>query len=128
MDEVETRPVWDFATPEKQVRFFMYNYIAKVTSHDELYDCDKERAWFIFHSKNYDGTKGKQLKISKDFSSSTSIVNFLKLDLIGGEAVKIDEYYRIKWYKKIQDMEDFDKKHAKDLKEYERLKDKFSNV
>jgi hypothetical protein len=110
----DPRPEWKHKTPEDLARWLAGNHVTKITHHWEMTGPDTSRDWLMLHSKT------SERQVATRFFTNNSEFAFAP-----DHAQLVSEQPYAKVRETIKQIDDWEKKNARDRLEYERLKTKF---
>lgn len=116
-DKPDTRPVWRHKMTEKDVAWFNAS-ITKITHHWEMTDVDKSRDWIELHRED----KVKR-SVPVDFFRKNSYFEFCP----DHRSLVTPTYEGREAIKDLAAIDAWEKRHAAERAEYERLKEKFKS-
>lgn len=120
-EQVGKRPKWDLDSDEKKVRWLLaHPVVTRVESKWEMTSVDTSRSWLELYTPNS--------PVPLILNPGDGIIDYLRLDWFGGVAVKINSTIEGIWRKRVNEIDDFDRKHDRELREYRRLKRKFEGI
>jgi hypothetical protein len=109
----EKRPDWDFPLTELQVKN-LNQLIVKITHHWEMTGVDTSRNWIEFHPD-----KGKP------FVAPHGWQRLFEFSGTHHNTLIVPNYHGERAIRRLDEIKAFEKKHARERSEYERLKAKF---
>lgn len=125
----DKRPVWDFPQPIHKVRWLAKHCIKSIAYHylpDIGGGSDDDDSHWILRSP-----EGEWLRVDPE----DEIMEFIVFSTSGsgGIMVKVDAPHKYAgpeggWFRRLKEIELYDKDHAEELAEYRRLREKFEGV
>lgn len=125
MDDV--RPAWPYHISFELAQFILYNTIKSIDHKWSMVGVDDAKWWLELVARPHDSSSKEKEKRRKIEPYLLSDTNFnAELRFYPDHATLIDLRDDIR--QRVEDIENWDKKNKKELKEYERLKRKFGDA
>lgn len=127
----ESRPAWDFATSEDLVRWLMENRVKKIEAHSREIGPRKSDSWVTLTSTTGETRDVREKSLGATWMDAGASGERLHLNLTlfhWNTVLEPDRYQFERMKKRVEEIDAYDKKHAKDIAEYRRLREQFGDI